>query len=88
MLTACVVQAAGTTTEVQLHLEDFTKGAMADETGITTATATNDALTPPQGDTGGHTPPQVEPAAPALLPAAAQAQDSAAPGIDSSPVSL
>ena len=90
MLTACVVQAASVDTEMQMHLEELIKETIADATGITMATsppATVYALTPQQGDIVGHAPPQVEPAAPAPLPAATPAQDSAAPGIDSSPVS-
>ena len=92
MLTASAVQAADTEPETPMHQHDSTKEAKPDQTDITTTVpspATVYALTPPQDDTGGHAPPQVEPAAPAAAPApaATQAQASAAPGIDSSPVS-
>ena len=88
MLTASAVQAADTEPETPMHQHDSTKEAKPDQTDITTTVpspATVYALTPPQDDTGGHAPPQVEPAAP--LPAATQAEASAAPGIDSSLVS-
>ena len=68
VLTACVVQDMSLDQPTTMPLDFMPQGAMPPQTLIDPP-ANDDAETPAQGDARGLAPPQVEPAAPAALPA-------------------